>query len=175
MSKSNLGVYIPKRDYSDLNRNDVQLRVWLPEPAMLALDDISSASKTDLNDYLVRFFAVYAFGYFEVQRMRAEEIGLYEPKPIVRYCAMGVTGAPPAPDLGQNIHALKIYVPRKVKQTIRSLADQGKMTVGAFCRSLICAHLFGREYGPKKLMGQSKLNDSVAAAWEADEEDEVDE
>lgn len=175
MNKPTLGAHIQKRDYSDLNQNNAQLRVWLPEPAMLALEEISSVSNTEVNEYLIRFFAVYVFGYFEVQRMRVEKIGLYEPKPIVRYCAMGVTGTPPDPNLGQNIHALKIYVPRKVKQPLRSLADQGKMTVGAFCRTLICAHLFGREYGPKKLMGQSKLNESTASVWEADDEDEVDE
>jgi hypothetical protein len=158
-----LSVLIPQRDYSDLNQQNCQLRIWLPEPAKQALEEICDLSKSSMTEYLTKYFAVYLFGYFEVLRMRANGNGLYEPLPETRECAMS-TNEPPEPNLGKNIFALKIWVPEKIKTGLRSLADRGEVTLGVFTRTLICAHLFGGEYGPRILM--TNIDDSAARRWE---------
>ncbi len=100
--------------------------------------------------YLTEYFASYLFGHHELMRMRATKSGLYEPLPEQRYCAIAPDGPEPEPevepDLGKNIYALKIWLPEKIKDGIRSRADRAGVTLGEFSRALICTHLLGIEY-----------------------------
>lgn len=41
------------------------------------------------------------------------------------------------------------------------------LSLGEFTRALICAHLFGREYGPQKFVALSPEESLVASTWEA--------
>jgi hypothetical protein len=70
------------------------------------------------------------------------------------------------PNLGKNIFALKIFLPEMIKEKLQELAKRADRKLGEFTRALICAHLFGREYGPSKLMLGAELNADEAAAWE---------
>lgn len=159
-------VLIPQRDYSDLNEQDSQLRVWLPDPAKRALEMVCEVHKTSMTGYLTEYFAGYLFGRYEVLRMQANSEGLYEPPPMRRSCAMSPGAPPPEPDLGKNIFPLKIWLPEKIKNGLQLLADKAGITLGELSRALICAHLFGREYGPSRLMEETSLNASAAKSWE---------
>lgn len=158
---------IAPRDYTKLNKDECELRLWLPEPARRSLDEICEIHDVSMTVYLTEYFATYLFGHHEMLRMRSEKIGLYEPKPETRY-SMETTREPPEPNLGKNIYALKIWVPEKIKSGLQIFADRANVKLGEFSRALICAHLFGRDYGPKKLMTNSTLNESIAKAWEND-------
>jgi hypothetical protein len=164
-SNTRLTELIPPRDYENLNRQDCQLRVWLPDPAKRALEEICEINEMSMTVYLTEYFAMYLFGHHELLRMRAREKGLYEPKPVVRY-NLEPTGVPMEPDLGKNIFALKIWIPEKIKGGLRSLAVHAGVTLGEFSRALISAHLFGHEYGQSKLMNIAILNENMAKEWE---------
>ncbi len=73
---------IPERDYSSLNEQDEQLRLWLPDPARQALAEICERIDISMTVYLTEFFASYLFGIHEVMRMRDNQIGLYEAKDV---------------------------------------------------------------------------------------------
>lgn len=167
-SDAQLSALIPQRDYSNLNEQNRQLRVWLPDPAKRALEEVCEVHEISMTGYLTEYFASYLFGYHEVLRMRANSEGLYEPPPVRRSCAMSPVAPPPEPDLGKNIFALKIWVPEKIKNGLRLAADSAGVTLGEFSRALICAHLFGREYGPSTLMADTSLNASAAKGWESE-------
>ena len=160
-----LSELIPARDYSNLNKQDCQLRVWLPDPAKRALEEVCEINETSMTVYLTEYFATYLFGSHELLRMRSRGVGLYEPKPVTRY-NLESAGVPAEPNLGKNIFALKIWVPEKIKGGLRSLAERAGVTLGEFTRALICAHLFGHEYGESKLMNNAVLNVNVAQDWE---------
>lgn len=123
VSADGLTALIPQRDYSGLNQANSQLRVWLPEPAKLALEQACEIHDTSMTAYLTEYFAEYLYGHHELLLMRATSTGLYEPKPEHRYCAMragGSTGLSDddelaEPNLGKNIFPLKIFVPEKIK------------------------------------------------------------
>jgi hypothetical protein len=168
ISENRLSQLIPPRDYSFLNQQGCQLRVWLPFPAKKALDEICDINEISLTEHLTEYFSTYLFGYHEMLRMRANNTGLYEPKPVVRYCAMSTseTPEPPEPHLGKNIFALKIWIPEKIKDGLSFFADHAEVSLGEFCRALICGHLFGRNYAPKELMSDSTINASIAKTWE---------
>lgn len=165
---SRLQALIPPRDYSGINQQDEQLRLWLPHGAKQALAELTERAGISMTVYLTEYFATYFYGYYELQRMRENRTGLYEPVPPVperRYCAM-VVRTPPEPNLGKNIFALKIFVSGKLKLGLQLQADRTGVTLGQFVRSLICAHLFGREYGINDLIGVSMEEKQSADAWE---------
>lgn len=155
---------IPPRDYTGLELQDAQLRIWLPDQARQALSEVSLCVGVSMTVYLTELFATYLYGIHEVLRMRHECRGMYytggdattsdfafdegaqagdEPIPELE---------DPVPEMGKNIFALKIFLPSKIKQGLEHRAAYAQVPLGRFARALICAHLFGRDIGEKKLM-----------------------
>lgn len=157
---------IPPRDYSNLNEQGAQLRIWLPEPARVAMEEMAEMAESSMTVYLTEYFASYLYGEHELQRMQEKRIGLYEPS-RVKYSRMS-TGPRDIPTLGKNIYALKIFVPEKIKQALMQLAERAGLTLGEFARGLICAHLFGQAYGPRNAFEIAEADARVAADWEAE-------
>lgn len=152
------------RDYTALNVQNAQLRIWLPEPAKVALLEIVFREATSTTAYLTELFATYIFGYHEVLRMRDEMKGIYEPlRPEVKCMYNAESPAPPSfphvDRLGKNIYAIKIFIPSRIKQTLQARSVKIGVSLGEFLRAIICQHLFGRSYGP---------NDYEVDAVEAD-------
>jgi hypothetical protein len=58
----------------------------------------------------------------------------------------------PVPEMGKNIFALKIFLPAKLKSGLQLRAEKAQAPLGKFARAMICAHLFGRDVGPKFLI-----------------------
>jgi CBS-domain-containing membrane protein len=58
--------------------------------------------------------------------------------------------------MGKNIFALKIFLPTKLKVDLQERADKAQASLGKFARAMICAHLFGRDVGPKYLMAANQ-------------------
>lgn len=157
---------IPCRDYVGLNEQNAQLRMWLPEPAKLALEQVAEVEGISMTGYLIEFFTTYLYGKHELLRMRASRIGIYEPSKTKK-SMMGVRQEE-APSLGKNIFALKIFLPEKLKAGLANLALEAGMTLGEFSRGLVCAHLFGREFGSVILADACKVDSAPAAEWERD-------
>jgi hypothetical protein len=159
---------IPPRDYRDLNEQDEQLRIWLPDQAQQALTEICARLDISMTVYLTEFFASYLFGIHEVMRMRDNQIGLYEAKDVQLGYAMELSSQEPeqdelgsefddpVPEMGKNIFALKIFLPRKIKDGLQYRANKAQVPLGRFARAMICAHLFGRDVAPKMLMNPSE-------------------
>ena len=153
---------IPQRNYAALNIQDEQLRIWLPDPAKIALMEICSRLGMSITAYLTELFATYLYGVHEVMRMRDYQTGLYDtddmqfldvdPHEDGHTDDDGPEFDEPVPEMGKNIFALKIFLPAKMKFGLQQRADKAKVPLGKFARAMICAHLFGRDVGPKFLM-----------------------
>lgn len=163
---SKLSELIPARDYTGLNEQDEELRLWVPEPVKRGLEEVSERAGLSMTAYLIELFAIYLYGYHEVLRMREMSIGLYQPKRM----QLNEEGAidESEPNLGKSIFPLKIFMSLKLKSDLSKSAAKADLTLGEFARFLICAHLFGQKYGtPRKRMGTSGV---VARAnkWECE-------
>lgn len=154
---------VPERDYSGLEVQDSELRIWLPDAAKQALAEICARADTTMTVYLTEFFALYLYGLHEVMRMRDTQHGLYKPVERRLGSAFGLPEEEqedeldpsfdePVPEMGKNIFQLKLFLPSKIKAGLQQRADQGDVALGRFVRAMICAHLFGRDVGPNKLM-----------------------
>lgn len=155
---------IPVRDYSGLNVQDTQLRIWLPDGAKQALTEIGDREGASYTVYLTEFFATYLYGYHELLKMRDTRTGLYEPdpgrgaEPVEDEAPpiedeLGPEYDDPEPEMGKNIFALKIFMPKKMKDGLQQRANRAHVPLGRFARALLCAHLFGRDVGPRRLLG----------------------
>lgn len=157
------GGLIPRRDYSSLGRQDTELRLWLPDPAKVALDEVCRRMDTTLTAYLTEFLAMYLYGIHELLRMRDEQSGLYAAGPVTNESQDDggrewsqedeVGFDDPVPELGKNIFALKIFLPMTIKNGLRLRANRAQVPLGTFVRAMVCAHLFGRDVQPAALMG----------------------
>jgi hypothetical protein len=160
---------IPPRNYAGLHVQDEQLRLWLPDPAKIALMEICERLNMSITAYLTELFATYLFGVHEVMRMRDHQTGLYDTHDfeLINADASRIGGADdddqpafdePLPEMGKNIFALKIFLPAKLKSGLQLRADKAQAPLGRFARAMICAHLFGRDVGPKFLMAANSPN-----------------
>lgn len=157
---------IPQRNYAGLNVQDEQLRIWLPDPAKIALMEICERLGMSITAYLTELFATYLYGVHEVMRMRDHQTGLYETDDLQFPDADPYEGGEteddgpefdePVPEMGKNIFALKIFLPAQLKSGLQLRADRAQTPLGRFARAMICAHLFGRDVGPKFLMATNE-------------------
>lgn len=157
---------IPQRNYAGLNVQDKQLRIWLPDPAKVALIEICNRLGMSITAYLTELFATYLYGVHEVMRMRDHQTGLYDTDDLQfidvdPYEDRQTEDDSPAfdepvPEMGKNIFALKIFLPAKLKVGLQQRADKAQAPLGKFARAMICAHLFGRDVGPKFLMANNQ-------------------
>ena len=165
---------IPYRNYAGLNVQDQQLRLWLPDPAKIALIEICDRLNMSITAYLTELFATYLYGVHEVMRMRDHQTGLYDTHDL-QFHDTGHSESEeteddspafdePLPEMSKNIFALKIFLPAKLKSGLQQRADKAQTPLGRFARAMICAHLFGRDVGPKYLMGSQKKEKSFNKA-----------
>jgi hypothetical protein len=156
---------IPQRNYAGLNVQDEQLRIWLPDPAKIALMEICERLNMSFTAYLTELFATYLYGVHEVMRMRDLQSGLYDTDDMQFLTADqleseeleddGPEFDEPVPEMGKNIFALKIFLPATLKTGLQHRADRANAPLGKFARAMICAHLFGRDVGPKFLLAKN--------------------
>lgn len=156
---------IPPREYSGLQCQDTQVRLWLPDQARIALEEVCTRTGLSMTAYLTEFFASYLFGVHELMRMRDAGTGLYAdttpfehddkevlPDFLLEDEEEGPDFDDPVPEMGKNIFALKIFLSRKIKVGLRHRANIAGVPLGRFVRAMICAHLFGRSVGVGALM-----------------------
>lgn len=156
------GDLIPQRNYAGLNVQDEQLRIWLPDPAKIALMEVCERLNVSITAYLTELFATYLYGVHEVMRMRDQQTGLYDTHDLHFLDGDFFEGGEteddspafdePVPEMGKNIFALKVFLPAQLKSGLQHRADKAQAPLGKFARAMICAHLFGRDVGPKFLM-----------------------
>ena len=154
---------IGARDYSGLQRQDTQIRLWLPDQARIGLEEVCARTGLSMTAYLTEHFGTYLFGVHELLRMRDAGSGLYaddqpaseieEDEPaFMLEDEEGPDFDDPVPEMGKNIFALKIFLPRMIKAGLQHRANIAGVPLGRFVRAMICAHLFGRSVGVRSLM-----------------------
>lgn len=161
---------IPERNYAGLHAQDAQIRLWLPDQARIGLEEVCARTGLSMTAYLTEFLASYLYGVHELMRMREAGSGLYAERGIDNGSNKeededalpafllededGPDFDDPVPEMGKNIFALKIFVPRAMKAGLTHRANISEVPLGRFLRQMICAHLFGRSVGANALLGK---------------------
>ena len=137
------GLYDGDRGIADLHDNDAELRLWLPEPLRMALNQTAKELITSESQYLRELLTIYLYGVHEILRMRANKTGLYfVPPPLpdndIRFSRAAMSDV--IPGLGKNIIACKLRLPSKIKNDLQFLANQRGVPLGRFVREILVQH-----------------------------------
>lgn len=164
-----LSTLLDDRDPIDLHINHAQLRLWLPEAAKIALEEMSQLTGRWISEYLREFFVVYLYGAHELLRMHNEHTGLYyvpppEPRSGTQFSRCPSTEV--IPGLGKNIFPVKIFMPDRIKADLQVSADKAGIPLSTFVREILVSHLLGHTFWAERLRTWSTEDEQLATQWE---------
>lgn len=155
-----LSLYEGDRGIGDLHDNNAELRLWLPEPLRMALNQTKMELETTESKYLREFLIIYLYGVHELLKMNANQTGLYfvpPPPPADPDIESGILYSKAAmdeviPGLGKNIIACKLRLPSKIKADLQQLADERGLPLGRFVREILVQHFLGHTVWPDRFV-----------------------
>lgn len=162
-------LYEGDRGIYDLTDNEAVLRLWLPVPLKVAMNESTAEMDVTGAKYLREFFVVYLYGAHELLRMKAEKTGLYYVSPPAAHSGVRYSRAATVdciPGLGKNIVAIKIKIPRKIKDDLDLLANRAGVPLGQFTRGLLVSHFLGHTVWPERIMVWAQGEEKIATDWE---------
>ncbi|TLS68633.1 hypothetical protein FEF65_02705 [Mariprofundus erugo] len=141
------------RDYSAiLEDGDVALKFWLPELLGDVLDQNCNALNTTRSDLVRQIMFTYLYGkhdWMGFYERREHHYLLNSPPLFSRQVAEPLElyqGPNKTKDLGKNIEDLKVWIPRKMRDDIQTLAGRVNLSLSEMIREIIISTLFGHTY-----------------------------
>jgi hypothetical protein len=159
----------------DLLANDAQMRIWLPEPLRLAMDQVARHLDTTLSKYLREYFVVYLYGNHVLIDMYKNQTGIFYKPPNKEAIEEGqydrtmfsrARSVECIPGLGKNIVPLKIFLNAQIKTDLQMLADQSGVALSHFVREILVSHFLGHTVWPERQQMLDVGNISIANQWE---------
>lgn len=165
-------LYEGDRGINDLAENDAELRLWLSAPLKLAMSECTAEMRTTTARYLREFLVVYLYGAHELLRMQYEKSGLYyvpPPRPRSEQALFSRAHAVDyIPGLGKNIVPIKLYLHKKMKADLETLAVASGIPLGQFVREILVSHFLGHMVWPERVRIWTDEQQKIADDWEAD-------
>jgi len=132
------------RDYSTLNTYDKKLKVWLPEIAKTALNEMSDSNNISISDLIRQALFVYLYGRYDISASIEE--GEHD-------FTMGKIAFSRTPefnnrtsDAGKNTYDVKVMIASQMKDDLQELADKARIKLSEFIREVLISSLFGHTY-----------------------------
>ncbi len=149
-------LYEGDRGIANLDKNDAIIRLWLPEPLRMAMNQVCKELGSMESTYLREFLVFYLYGIHDLMKMDAFKTGLYYiPPPPKLENSRGIRFSKPSmseviPGLGKNIVACKLKLPSKVKVDLLQLANQRNIPLGRLVREILVQHFLGHTIWPAR-------------------------
>lgn len=149
-------------DLSNLMTNDVALKFWLPEPAERALDEMGERNGLSKSEFLRQFFAIHCYGLYAFYAMKDVRPSLFKESfkgPNVLYQSALPEVLPPGkkrietywvPELGKNIAPIKVWMPKRLRNDLGSLAQHAELTISNYIREIVISRLLGQGMLPTR-------------------------
>jgi len=143
------------RDYSSLlERGDVAIKFWLPEILGDVLNQECSYASASRSDLIRQYLFMYLYGRHDLWGLLELKDDHYKLNQPILFSKSAPpkddTVSEPEPDLmqdlGKNIEDLKVWIPRKMKEDIQTLADKASISLSEMIREIILSMLFGHTY-----------------------------
>ncbi len=169
-------IYKNRPELKDLLANDAQMRIWLPEPLRVAMDQVVSHLETTLSKYLREYFVVYLYGNYALLDMHKNQTGIFYKPPKKEEIEDGqhdrtmfsrARSIECIPGLGKNIVPLKIFLNAQIKSDLQVLADKAGMALSQFIREILVSHFLGHTVWPERQQMLDVGNTAIANEWES--------
>ncbi|PCJ87458.1 MAG: hypothetical protein COA54_06145 [Thiotrichaceae bacterium] len=177
-------------DCSDLSKNDVALKFWLPEPAKQGLKELSDIYDKTISRYLRDFLLIHCYGVYAFEWMRENEIFRIGEMPMFMRSFDKSSESPSSkvrvstyfvPELGKNITPMKLWIPTRLKNDLTLLAKHVDLTTSNYVREIVISRLLGHgtlpmrpkmlEFTPTSIT--ENWNDNQDVPWREIQEDEL--
>jgi len=151
-------IHKTRPELMDLRVNDAELRIWVPEPLRLSMDQVVSHLHTTLSKYLREYFVVYLYGSHALIDMHHHQTGIFY-KPPQEEMLSDDAEAPRfsrarsvefIPGLGKNIVPLKLFLNAQIKMDLQKLADKAGTPLSQFVREILVSHFLGHTVWPER-------------------------
>ena len=165
-------------DFSDLANHDAALKIWLPEPVKHTLVEISERSHLSASEFLRQFLAIHCYGLYAFYQMIETTPNLFKD-----WDSSGVKFSkrmeePPAGkkrietywviELGKNVAPIKVWIPKRMKADLQTLAEHVKLTPSNYAREILISRLLGHGMLPQRPAMFKPFPAPLADAWEAE-------
>jgi len=150
------------RDYADLLEDgDIAIKFWLPDLVGVILDESCKFTNTTRSDLIRQNLFIYLYGRYDLFGLHEQREHHYRLDPPTRGIMFSRSLAQPQDDaedsvaeptpdlmhdLGKNTEDLKVWIPVKMKEDIKTLADKAGISLSEMIREIILSMLIGHTY-----------------------------
>ncbi|MBL8421315.1 MAG: hypothetical protein JNK92_11845 [Dechloromonas sp.] len=143
---------------SVLQEHDVAAKLWLPEPAALALEDFSKVQGISRSEMLRHFFAAHSYGVYVVELLRGQFPEVFRDQEPVRFSRASHEPPPGkkrhvtywVPELGKNVAPIKLWIATRLRNDLQALADHVHLPLSQYLREIVVSRLLGHGMLPMR-------------------------
>ena len=149
------------KTFAEFSKNDVALKIWLPEPAEQRLKELCDYFSESRARLLRSVYFVYLYGRYDFEQMRQKSLGLFSRTEEVRFSRSVTHRSGPAttPELGKNNEDVKLWMPAKMGEDLQGVADKMQIPLSQLLREVLVSTLFWHSYLPERAQA-TWLNES---------------
>ena len=148
------------------------IKVWLPDRIESLLNELAFVQECSNNEIARALLFIHLYGLSDYEAMRLQQKGWFKPRPLKNAAMALVSTAKFSrsstnayPELGKNIHAFRLWLPKDMRQDLQKVAvDNGKL-LSPYVREFLIRQLLGETY-------QRDAGEWVAPQGSADAEKE---
>ena len=138
-------------DVSDLNKHDVAFKFWLPNPVFDALQEICEIDSVSQSVFFRNFLYNHCYGIYVIKQLLEDNPKLFKDYDPIRY-SIAQEPTPPGkkkswtywvPELGKNIVPIKIWIPKRLRDDLQTLADHAGVKASQYVREIIISRILG--------------------------------
>lgn len=136
-------------DFSSFERNDVPIKLWLPEKILTSIDVLTIRHNVSRPDILRWIFFEHAYGrerfadlcaYAELLKAASRDTIQFSRKQVDTVRSVNQRF------LGKATEDVKLWLPNQLKIDLQKLADVRDEGLSDYLRSVLVRHLFGEHF-----------------------------
>ena len=140
------------RSFRAFDDCDASIKVWLPERIELLLTELGLVQECSDNEIARALLFIHLYGLSDYEAMRIQQKGWFKPRPL-KNAAMAMDSAKYSrpltnahPELGKNIHAFRLWLPKVMRQDLQKLAADNEKLMSPYVREFFICQLLGATY-----------------------------
>ena len=142
-------------DVSDLQTNDIAFKFWLPMPVFESLQEVCEIEEVSQSLFFRNYLFNHCYGLYVVNQILADYPNLFRDNQISYSIAQ--VPKPPGkkkswtywvPELGKNIVPIKVWIPKRLRNDLQTLADHSDVKVSQYVREIVISRLLGHGMVP---------------------------
>ena len=142
-------------DISDLQTNDIAFKFWLPMPVFESLQEVCEIEEVSQSLFFRNYLFNHCYGLYVVNQILADYPNLFRDNQISYSIAQ--VPKPPGkkkswtywvPELGKNIVPIKVWIPKRLRNDLQTLADHSDVKVSQYVREIVISRLLGHGMVP---------------------------